>query len=134
MATAEDLLEELLEKQLELVRARKGSERESQLEERIAGLEKRLEAKPDAEVEEAIEELDADEWELIRQHRAGKQPPPAAGDVGEEDEPEEKKPRMRRGRKHGQVYQDGKGEAGYVYHGEDEPDLVPVDDDEEATA
>ncbi len=50
-----------------------------------------------------------------------------------EDEPEDK-PKMRRGRKRGQVYQDKPGEAGYVYQGDDEPDLVPVEEPGEAAA
>lgn len=48
--------------------------------------------------------------------------PPAAGD--------DKSKRTRPGRKRGHVYQDGPGEPGYVYDGDDEPDEVELPDDE----
>lgn len=46
-------------------------------------------------------------------------------------EQSERKPKMRRGRKRGMVYQDRPGEPGYVFQGDDEPDLVPVEEEQE---
>ncbi len=143
MATAEELLEEMLEKQLEHLRAKQGSERERQLEERLAVLEKRLAAKPDDEVEEAIEELDDDEWELIKQHRASKTAPnPKPDDPDEPDEPEEEKTEARKirpGRKSGMAYKwdvDDNNKVrrldiATIYHGPDEPDEVELEPREE---
>jgi hypothetical protein len=95
-------------------------------DERIDELEARIRGASAEEREEAVEEITDEEWELIRRHRAGttaEEPEPET-----EPEEEEAKPKMRRGRKRGRVYQDGKGEPGYVFHGDDEPDLVPVEE------
>lgn len=89
-----------------------------------------------AEIRARLEQLEARNAELERQLAGREQEPEPEQDEddgGEDDgEEEERKPKMRRGRKHGQVYQDRKGEPGYVYHGEDEPDLVPVEEEEAA--
>jgi len=138
MATAEELLEELLEKQLELVRARKGSEREAALEERIATLEKRLEEKPKAEREEALEEITDEEYELIRQHRAAAPPPAPKAEPAPAPAPAAK--RTRPGRKSGMAYEWYVDDAGKVvktdianiYNGADEPDEVELPDEEAA--
>ena len=134
MASAEDLLEEMLEKQLELVRAKKGSEKEAALEARIAQLEARFEEKPAEEQEDAIEELTEEEYELIRQHRAGQKEKPEAEAKEEKPEPEEPKKRTRPGRKKGNAYQWTVDEGGnvqktdiaHIYSGEDEPDEVEI--------
>lgn len=110
---------------------------ELRAEEEAAQREKR-DADTAAEREAAdarIAKLESELAELREQ--AASPPPPAAesGPDGEEDDDEdeegegERKPRMRKGRKHGQVYQDERGGMGYVYQGEDEPDLVPADED-----
>lgn len=84
-----------------------------------------------------LEELNA---ELTQKLAGGSEPPPPApndsdgppadGDVEETTD----RPRMRRGRKHGQIYQDAPGEPGVVWSGDDEPDLVPLDDADEDAA
>lgn len=140
MADAEDLLEELLEKQLEHVRARKGSEREAQLEARIDKLEQMLAGKPAAEVEEAAEELELDDEELawvkeaLAERRAANPKP-----VIEETPVEEEQPKIktRPGRKNGRAYkytvEDGKvipSDMVHIYSGPDEDDEVPIPDEE----
>lgn len=85
-----------------------------------------------AEIRDRIAKLEARNEELERQLAGRETPEPAEPEEPEpdedEDEPEAAKPRMRRGRKRGQVYQDRKGEPGYVFQGDDEPDLVPVEE------
>lgn len=137
MASAEDLLEEMLEKQLELVRAKKGSEKESKLEDRLAALEEQLAAKPKTEREEAIEELTDDEWDLIRAHRAGtpKKEEPIVVENEEKPTPTERKTRP--GRRSGVAYHFVTDDGGHVqpvdiptiYSGPDEPDEVDLPDD-----
>lgn len=102
-------------------------EASSKTEERIDALEAQIAAKPKEEREEAFEELDEDEWKLVQDHRASRNAPAPEPDELEEEQPA--KPKMRRGRKRGQVYQDEKGAVGYVYQGDDEDDLVSVDED-----
>ena len=81
-------------------------------------------------LEATIAELQTKQAELEERLKRGDPPPPA---VGEEEEPEaETKPRTRKGRKNGQVYQDKPGESAYVYQGEDEPDIVVIEEDEAA--
>lgn len=80
-----------------------------------------------------IDELKAKNAELEQRLGHGEPPPPPAphdtdDDEGEDDETETG-PKMRKGRKHGQLYQERPGEPGYVYQGEDEPDLVPIEED-----
>lgn len=142
MASAEDLLEEMLEKQLELVRAKKGSEKESALEARIAALEAQLEAKPKTEREEAMEELDDDEWALIEAHRAGKSKKEDPVVVEDEQKPGAKERKTRQGRKSGSLYHyvtddDGRVKAvdiPTIYSGPDEDDEVELPEDEAAAA
>jgi hypothetical protein len=137
MATAEDLLEELLEKQLELVRAKKGSEKEAALEQRIAELEARFEAKPKEERDDAIEEITDEEYDLIRQHRAGTKPEPV---VDPEPVVEQQEKKKRPGRKSGQAYHWTVDEQGnvkhvdipHVYNGADEDEFVDLPEDEAA--
>ena len=108
-------------------------------EDRIAALEKQLakaQAAAPAQVNEALEEITDEEYELIRARRAGKQAPPAA------DPPpppvEEKPKRTRPGRKNGAAYSwtvDEKGKVqktdiAHIYSGEDEPNEVPIPDDD----
>jgi hypothetical protein len=137
MATAEDLLEELLEKQLELVRAKKGSEKEAALEARIAELESRFEEKPKEERDDAIEEITDEEYDLIRQHRAGAKPEPVVEPEPVADPPARK---TRPGRKSGKVYlwtvdDNGtvqKTDIPHVYNGADEDDEVELPEETEA--
>lgn len=135
-------MEELLEKQLELIRAKRGSEKESQLEERIATLEARLEDKPKAEVDEALGDLSDAERKLILDHRAA--PPVVEPDVKDKPDPDivERQVRKRPGRKSGGLYQfvtdeDGRMQATdipTVYSGPDEDDEVEIPDDEDEAA
>lgn len=140
MADAEDLLEELLEKQLELVRSRKGSEKERALEDRIAKLEGQLAGKPAAEVEEAAEELELDDDELaavrqfIDERRAANPKPPLEAVP---DPAPDSKVKTRPGRKNGNAYkftvEDGKvvpSDMVHVYSGPDEDDEVPLPDED----
>jgi hypothetical protein len=104
---------------------------ELEAEELEAEREKR-DAETTAEKEKAeqrIEALEQQLAELKTQREAEPEPEPDDDETGTEDEA---RPKMRRGRKRGQVYQDRKGEPGYVYQGEDEPDLVPVEDEDAA--
>ena len=95
----------------------------------------------DAETRTAREQAEARVAELEQKIAAleqkladgpGTPPPPATTGTEEEEQEEEgeeePKPKMRKGRKRGQVYQNGPGEPGYVWQGEDEPDLVPVEE------
>lgn len=85
------------------------------------------------ELEEAKAEL-AELREQIKQARAdgdGKKPKAPAPAKPDDEDDEERKPKMRKGRKRGQFYEDANG-VGYVWQGEDEDDLVPVDEEEEA--
>ncbi len=85
-----------------------------------------------SEIRERLERLEARNQELEAQlaERGTPEPEPEPAEPEpDEDETAEAKPKMRRGRKHGQVYQDRPGEAGYVFQGSDEPDLVPVGDE-----
>lgn len=138
MATAEDLLEEMLTAQLDLVRAKKGSEKESKLEERLALLEERFAEKPKDERTEALEELSDEEWDLVRAHRAGTAKTKEADDVVEDTPPPEPKERKTRpGRRSGVAYHFVTDDSGHVqavdiptiYSGPDEPDEVDLPDD-----
>jgi uncharacterized coiled-coil protein SlyX len=106
-------------------------------EERIAQLEAQL-AKADptvAELREAMDEVTDEEWELVKEHRAGKKK--AAPIVEEEPEPVKA---MRPGRKKGKAYQftvDDEGrvqktDIAHIYSGDDEPDEVELPGDEVA--
>jgi hypothetical protein len=110
-------------------------------EKRIAELEAAVKRAPADDREEALEELDEDEWELVKQHRAGKE---TSGPKPKPKKPaaEEKPKRTRPGRKSGEAYQwylddDNvvqRSDIPVVYNGEDEPDEVELPDDEAADA
>lgn len=140
-ASAEELLEEIYEKQLELVRAKRGSAREEELEKRLAALEARLEEKPKGEVEEAYEELTDEEEQVVARaladHRAGRQT--ASESLPEASEEPEPRKRTRPGMKRGMAYTvdpdtGRKLDHAFVYGGEDEPDRVELADQEEDVA
>lgn len=86
--------------------------------------------------EKRVAELEA-KIATLEQRLAGGDAPPAADpaaaddpDPDAADDPDpEPKPKMRKGRKRGMTYQDAPGEPAYVWQQDDEPDLVPVDDD-----
>ncbi len=91
-----------------------------------------------AAIRAELAELREANEELRKQIAAGAAPaadPPAsddaAGEDGGEDEDDAPKPKMRRGRKNGNVYT-GEDGLGYVYQGEDEDDMVPVEDEQAA--
>lgn len=90
------------------------------------------------EIRERIEALEARNAELEVQLAAASKTAERpdveddSDDDGDSDSEAERKPRMRKGRKHGNVYQDTPGGVGYVYQGDDEPDLVPVDEEDAA--
>lgn len=140
MATAEDLLEEMLTAQLDLVRAKKGSEKESKLEERLALLEERFAEKPKDERTEALEELSDEEWDLVRAHRAGTPKKEEPVVVENTPEPTPKDRKQRPGRKAGNLYSYVTDEGGRVtpvdiptiFSGDDEPDFVDLPDEEAA--
>lgn len=125
----------MLQQQLELVRAKKGSEKEHALEQRIADLEARFQEKPKEEKEEALEELSDEEWELVRAHRESAAAPPVVEEPPAVEEPPKK---MRPGRKSGKVYNWTVDDAGKVqridiptiFSGKDEPDEVELPDEE----
>lgn len=111
------------------------------IEERIERLEQGVKGADRADVEDAIEELSEDEWELVQQHRAAgaaKPKPKAKAKVEEEERPR----RTRPGRKSGSAYQfhvddDGRvhrTDIAHIYNGEDEPDEVELPDDDEHEA
>jgi hypothetical protein len=142
---ADDLLEKWLSSGQELLKARRGSQREQAIEERMDALEKRFNAKPEEERKDALDDLSDEERELIRAHRAGggRQNDDDGGDEGDDEGDEEtKKKRTREGRRNGQVYtwttdDDGRVQRldiPTVYRGEDEPERVelPAADDEAA--
>jgi hypothetical protein len=84
-----------------------------------------------------IDELQAKQAKLEERLAARDEPPPPAPHDDDDDEVEETtaaKPQTRKGRKRGQLYQDKPGEPGYVYQGEDEPDIVQLDTDDEQVA
>lgn len=87
-----------------------------------------------AEIRDRLEKLEARNAELETQlaDREAPEPEPDEDEPEPDEDPAEKKPKMRRGRRRGQLYQDRPGEAGYVYQGEDEPDLVPVEQEDAA--
>lgn len=141
MPSADDLLEQWLAAGQDLLKARKGSEREAALEERIAQLEARFEAKPEDEKDEALEEITDEEYDLIRQHRAGTTPPPADPPPADPPaDPPATVPKTRPGRKQGKAYHWTVGEDGKVeqvsiptiYNGPDEDDEVELPADEPA--
>lgn len=133
--TAEDLLEEWLESGKQLLAARKGSAREEQLEQRIAELEKRFEAKPESEQADAWEELTDEEERIAREavarHRAGASTPEPEQEQQEETVEEKTRRRFRQGRKRGGAYDfdetGAKLDHIYVYSGDDEPDRVELE-------
>lgn len=132
MASAEELIEQWLEAGRKLLDAQKGSAREEALEKRLADLEAKLAAKPADEQEEAFEELDEEEMELVKQHRLTKGATPTP--TKDEPEPEPVPSKTRPGRKSGQVYPWGVDESGNVvrydiptvYSGPDEDDEVEL--------
>jgi hypothetical protein len=110
-------------------------------EDRIAALEKQLEkADPTPkQLETAFEDVTDEEWQLIRDHRAGKTaPPPPAVDPPADPPAAEKKTRP--GRKKGNAYSwtvDDTGKVqktdiAHIYSGEDEPDEVELPEEEAA--
>ena len=133
----------ILERLASELRKEEEGERTAAQEQRIAKLEAQLskaqkEATPE-EREDAIEEITDEEYELIRQHRAGKTAPPKV----EEPPAEETKPkRTRPGRQKGKAYgwtvdENGrvqKTDIAHIYSGEDEPDEVELPDEEEMAA
>lgn len=81
-------------------------------------------------LEATIAELQAKQTELEQRIADGDPPAPPTTVVDDTDDgviPTTKK--TRKGRKHGQIYQDSPGEPGYVYQGEDEPDIVVIEED-----
>lgn len=148
--SADDLLEQWLKAGQELLAARKGSAREQALEDRLAAIETRFEEKPDDEKQDALGDLDDDERELIRQHRAGVALPtpnvddPPADDADADDDESKPKPKTRPGRRSGGAYKFDVDDDGNVvrldipkiYNGPDEPNAVelPGDDDVGADA
>lgn len=92
------------------------------------------------EIKERLAKLEDENAELTQRLAGGSEPPPPApsdtdtppgdGDVEETTD----RPRMRRGRKRGQIYQDKPGDPGVVWSGDDEPDLVPLEDEDEDAA
>lgn len=139
---ADDLLEQWLAAGQDLLKARKGSQREQQLEERIAGLEARFEKEPAAEKREALGELDDDEIALLEEYRAGKLTPPPPDEGIDDGKEPPKVRRTRPGRKSGALYEyvtDDEGriqkvDIPTVYSGADEPDEVEIPDDDEQAA
>lgn len=141
---ADDLLEKWLASGQELLKARKGSAREAQLEQRLAAIEARFEAQPEEEQRDALADLSKEERKLLADFRAGTlklQTDEGEPEI-EEVEPPEPRRKTRPGRKSGSVYQyytddDGRVHATdlpQVWSGEDEPDEVEIPDDEESEA
>jgi phenylpyruvate tautomerase PptA (4-oxalocrotonate tautomerase family) len=116
-------------------------EKSAALAAEIADLKAKVEAAPAAKVTDALEEITEEEYELIRQHRAGTPPPaPAAVKTPKEEKPTAKKTRP--GRKSGSAYQwytDDEGrvvktDIPQVYQGADEADEVELPEEPEANA
>lgn len=125
---------------------REGNERQA-TQDRIASLERQLSNQPADQRRHALDDLDADEVELIRQHRAGP-PSGAAGDNGAgagdggdgggagDDPPSGSRRRTREGRKRGQAYDwtlndDGEVvrlDVARVWNEDDEDDRVDLPD------
>lgn len=139
MSNTEQLMREWLKKGQELLDAQEGSAKEAALESRLAEIESRLAGKPKAEVEEAAEELelDDDEYQLILEHRKGKQNPETEP-VKEETPPEPRVAKTRPGRKSGQAYPWTVDDTGrvtrtdlpFIYNGPDEADEVELPEEE----
>jgi hypothetical protein len=116
-------------------------EKSAALAAEIADLKAKVEAAPVAKVADALEEITEEEYELIRQHRAGTPPPaPAAVKTPKVEKPATK--RTRPGRKAGSAYEwyvDDNGnvvktDIPQVYQGADEEDEVTLPDESEADA
>jgi hypothetical protein len=109
-------------------------------EQRIAELEAAVKRAPADDREEALEELDEDEWELVKQHRASKETPESKPKRERKPAEEEKPRRTRPGRKAGAAYNwylddDNvvqRSDIPVVYNGDDEPDEVELPDEPEA--
>ncbi len=111
-------------------------------EDRIAELERQLKREDPTprELTEAMAEVSDEEWELIRQHRAGTTQREETTVEETTTGPVAKKTRP--GRKSGSAYgwyvdDDGKvhkADIPQVYNGADEPDTVDLPDEEEETA
>jgi hypothetical protein len=123
--TAEDL-EEL---------AAKIREREAKIERELADAESKTERD---ELLARLEKLEAREQELEAE-LADAGPSGGVGDQGgggaesaadDDDDAPVRKARTRPGRKRGQIYQDEPGGAGRIWDKDDEPDRVPIDDDD----
>lgn len=109
--------------------------------ERLEALEKRIEeSSTRREREEAFEELTDEEEEIVRRalddHRTGRARPPA---TDTEDPPKDppKAKRTRPGMRRGMAYTvdpdtGRKLDHAFVYGGEDEPDTVELEDEEDA--
>lgn len=82
-----------------------------------------------SEIRTRLETLEKRNASLEAQIRARGEEPgsESENDGGEEDE--EARPKMRKGRKQGMVYTNPETGMGEVYSGEDEPDLVPVEEE-----
>lgn len=92
------------------------------------------------EIKERLAKLETENAELTQRLAGSSEPPPPApsdtdAPTGDDDvEETTDKPRMRRGRKRGQIYQDKPGDPGVVWSGDDEPDLVPLENEDEDAA
>jgi hypothetical protein len=82
-------------------------------------------------LEATIAELQAKQAELEQRLETNEPPAPPTPDPADEDVDDDEvvKPKTRKGRKNGQVYQDRPGESAYVYQGEDEDDIVVIEAD-----
>ena len=137
---ADEVLEQWLAAGQDLLKARKGSEREKALEARLEQLEARFKEKPADERQEALEEISDEEYDLIMQHRKGKEEPEPTPEPEPQPEPEPVAAKTRPGRKSGKVYPWTVDDSGnvmrvdipIVYSGADEDDLVPLPTKEEA--
>lgn len=115
-----------------------------ELEEEEAALQREAASAKDAEDREAarseLEQLREEIADLKDQLAQAATRPhtetETEADPGHEGEPDEvrRRRRTRPGRKRGMVYLDDKTGLGVVYGGEDEPDRVPLDDEDEGEA
>jgi hypothetical protein len=109
-------------------------------ENRIAALEAQIKAAPAEERKDAADELDDEERELIKQHRATKEPTEPKPKPKAKAEPDPKPKRTRPGRKAGAAYNwylddddvVQRSDIPVVYNGDDEPDEVELPDEPEA--
>lgn len=116
-------------------------ENTKKLAEEIADLKAKVEATPKVEVQDALEEISDEEYDLIRQHRAAASGPPPPKAKEEPKVPPVAK-RTRPGRKSGAAYEwyvddDGKvvkTDIAHIYNGPDEESEVELPAEEEAVA